>query len=99
MEGAGQDVLAGVLLHLVKPPCPVDLLVDGGALFGLGDQGLHRVPDDALFFVDVGDLQHLPVGQGQGAPVSGLAAPLGIKYGAGHGDPAAAPFQGLDGRN
>ena len=41
VQDAGEDVLAGVLLHLVEAPLPVDGAGDGGTgLCGLG-QGIH----------------------------------------------------------
>ena len=92
-------MLSGVLLHLVKPPFPVDALIDGGAGPGGRGQGRDGVPDDPVLFVDIGDLQDRPVGQGQGAPVGRLTASLGVKDGAGHGNPAPATVQGLSGQN
>ena len=89
-----QDVLAGVLLHLVEPPGPVDLFFHRRAGDGLGRQGLHRVPDNALLLVDVGDGEAHPAGQGQDAAVGGLAAAFGIKDRPGQGDEAAAPSSG-----
>ena len=63
VQDAGEDVLAGVLLHLVEAPLPVDGAGDGGTgLCGLR-QGIHRVPDDAVRLVDVGDMKHRAVGE------------------------------------
>ena len=76
VQDAGEDVLAGVLLHLVEAPLPVDGAGDGGTgLCGLG-QGIHRVPDDAVRLVDVSDMEHRAVGEGQRASVGGLTAPF-----------------------
>lgn len=77
VQDAGEDVLAGVLLHLVEAPLPVDGAGDGGTgLCRLG-QGIHPVPDDAVRLVDVGDMEHRAVGEGQRASVGGLTAPFG----------------------
>ena len=83
-------MLAGVLLHLVEAPRPVDGSGDGGAgLCRLG-QDVHRVPDDAARLVDIGDVQHRPVGEGQSAPVGGLSAALGVEHRAVQSDAPAA---------
>ena len=49
------------------------ILVSLSRLCGLG-QGIHRVPDDAVRLVDVGDMEHRAVGEGQRASVGGLTA-------------------------
>ena len=90
VQDAGEDVLAGVLLHLVEAPLPVDGAGDGGTgLCGLG-QGIHRVPDDAVRLVDVGDMKHRAVGEGQRASVGGLTAPFGVEHRAVQRDAPAA---------
>ena len=79
VQDAGKDVFAGVLLHFVEPPCPVDAAGHGGAGdSGIG-QGVHPVPDDAALLVDIGDGEPGSVRQGQGAVVGGLAAAFGVK--------------------
>ena len=90
VQDAGEVVLAGVLLHLVEAPLPVDGAGDGGTgLCGLG-QGIHRVPDDAVRIVDVGDIKHRAVGEGQRASVGGLTAPFGVEHRAVQSDAPAA---------
>ena len=90
VQDAGKDVLTGVLLHLVEAPRPVDGSGDGGAgLCRLG-QGIHCVPDDAVRLVDIGDVQHRAVGEGQSAPVGRLSAALGVEHRAVQSDAPAA---------
>ena len=92
VQDAGEDVLAGVLLHLVEAPLPVDGAGDGGTgLCRLG-QGIHPVPDDAVRLVDVGDMEHRAVGEGQRASVGGLTAPFGVEHRAVQRDAPAARF-------
>ena len=92
VQDAGEDVLAGVLLHLVKAPCPVDGLCCFGPGHRPGGQGSDHVPDDTRLLVNIGDGQHRAVGKGQGAPVGRLAAALGVKHRAVQRDaPAAGP--------
>ena len=52
-EHSADDMLTGVLLHVVKAPGPVDLPVDGLAL---GQGPVAGVEDDALLLLDVRDL-------------------------------------------
>ena len=92
VQDAGEDVLAGVLLHLVEPPCPVDGLCRFGPGHRPGGQGSDHVPDDTRLLVDISDGQHRAVSKGQGAPVGRLAAALGVKHRAVQRDaPAAGP--------
>ena len=79
VQDAGEDVLAGVLLHLVEPPGPVKGLLHFGAGGGGFGQIIYGVPDDAALLVDVGDVQHRAVRKGQGAPVGRLTAAFGVK--------------------
>ena len=94
-----EDVLAGVLLHLVEPPGPVDPGRHRRPRPGRLGQRVHRVPDDAVLFVDVRHGQGLAALQSQGAPVRRLAAPLGVKDGSVQCQPPAAPFQRLGRRD
>ena len=72
-EHAADDVLAGVLLHVVKAVLPVDAPVNGLAL----GQGLVAgVEDYAVLFLHVGDFC-----RPQRAVVGGLAAAFGVKSG------------------
>ena len=82
VQDAGEDMLAGVLLHLIEPPFPVDGFGSLGPGHGPGGQGIHRVPDDALALMDIRNVEHGAVGQGQGAAVGRLAAALRVKDGA-----------------
>ena len=59
-----------------------------------GGQSVHLVPDHPVLFMDIGDGKAGAVRQGQGAPVGGLAAPLGVKDGAFKGDAAPPPGRG-----
>ena len=79
VQDAGEDVLTGVLLHLVEPPGPVKGLLHCGAGGGGFGQIIYGVPDDAALLVDVGDVQHRAVRKGQGAPVGRLTAAFGVK--------------------
>ena len=90
MQDAGEDVLAGVLLHLVEPRFPVDRAGHGRADRGSFGQGVYGVPEDAVVLVDVQNVQHGAVRKGQGAPIGRLAAAFGVKYRAIQRDPAAA---------
>ena len=67
-------MLAGVLLHVVEPPCPVDAAGDGLPNLHFFIQ---CVENHALFFVDV---QH--AGVSQSAVIGGLSAALRIEGGA-----------------
>ena len=71
-EDAGDDMLSGVLLHMVEAAGPVQGAGDGAA-------GLHSpvagVENDAALFVDVGDM-----GAAQGAVVRRLAADLPLPF-------------------
>ena len=92
VQDAGEDVLAGVLLHLVKTPRPVDGLCGFGPGHRPSGQGRDHVPDDTRLLVDIGDGQHRAVGKGQGAPVGRLAAALGVEHRAVQRDaPAVRP--------
>ena len=92
VQDAGEDVLAGVLLHLIEPPRPVDGLSGFGPGHRPGGQGSDRMPDDTRLLVDIGDGQHRAVGKGQGAPVGRLAAAFGVEHRAVQRDaPAAGP--------
>ncbi len=66
----GQEVLAGVLLHVVEPPRPVEADRGGSARDGRGE-GVSDLPPTPL---DVEDFDAV-----QGAAVSRLAAPFGIE--------------------
>ena len=83
-------MLAGVLLHFVEPPFPVDAAGDGGAGHRAFRQSIHAVPDDAVMLVHIGHVQHGAVRQGQDAPVGGLAAAFGVKHRAVQRDAPAA---------
>ena len=90
-EHTGDDMLAGMLLHMVEAPRPVELAVDGIA---------HRqrliagVGDDAALFADI-----LHRSTAQHAEVAGLTAALGIEGGGiqHHGEAALALLAGEDG--
>lgn len=84
VDEARKQVVGGVLLHQVKPPRPVKLPLDRGANL---ERGVGGVDDLALRKLHV---QHLRAGEG--APVGGLAAPLGEEGGAVEGDPPAVLF-------
>ena len=99
VQRPGQDVFAGVLLHLVEPPGPVDGRLHRRAGDGGGGKALHRVPDHPRLFVDVGDGKARPVRQGEKAAVGGLAAPLGVKDRPGQGDEAPAVRLRQNGRD
>ena len=90
-DHAADDVLAAVLLHMVKAALPVDIAFHGGTC----DQGsIAGVDDDALFFVDV---QHLYAAQTSG--VGRLATALGIKGSAVKDDEELTIFAGLTVQN
>ena len=94
VEGAaqhtGDDMLTGVLLHVVEPPRPVDMAAH---LRAYGQRLVAQVGDDAVFLVYI---QH--AGIAQRAEVGGLAAALGVEGGAVKGD-GKAVFHGLAGRH
>ena len=73
-QHAGDDMLAGVLLHVVESPGPVDAAGDG---LSHGEGPVAGVIDDAVLFVDI---QHLRLTQG--AVIGALSAALGIEGGA-----------------
>ena len=93
-------MLAGVLLHLIEPPVPVDAAGNGCAGRGGSGQDIHRMPDDARLLVDVRHPQHRAVRQGQRAPVGGLTAALRVEHRAVQRDaPAAGLFVRLCGKD
>ena len=89
-QNTGEDVLPGVLLHVVEAPGPVNAAGDVFANF-------HRFFDSVdyhpVLFMDIGDGN-----AAQGPVVGGLAASLGIEGGAVQGDkiPALARLAGED---
>ena len=84
-QHTGDDVLAGVLLHMVKAALPVDFAVYGNA----HRQGMGAgVADDAIALLHV---QHRLAAQP--AQVAGLAAALRIKGGAVERDEVALPLR------
>ena len=74
VQRAGQNMLAGVLLHVVAPPRPVELALNTAAH---GQRRVQRVPDNAAACVHAGDGR-----AAQRAGVTGLAAAFGVKGGA-----------------
>ena len=93
-------MLAGVLLHLIEPPVPVDAAGNGCAGCCGSRQGIHRMPDDTRLLVDVLHLQHRAVRQGQRALVGGLTAALWVEHRAVQRDaPAAGLFVRLCGKD
>ena len=72
-QHAADDVLPGVLLHVVKAPGPVDDPVD---CLPLGKGLVAGVEDDTLLLLDVRD-----PGAAQDAVVGRLAAALGVEGG------------------
>ena len=100
VQNAGKDMLAGVLLHFVKPPVPVDAAGSGCAGRCGSGQGIHRMPDDTRLLVDVQHPQHRAVRQGQSAPVGGLTAALRVEHRAVQRNaPAAGLFVRLCGKD
>ena len=89
-QDAGEDVLPGVLLHVVEPPGPVD---GAGHVFANFHRLFDSVDNDAVLFVDVGD-----GGAVQRAVVGRLAAALGVEGGAvqRHQIPVFARLTGQD---
>lgn len=73
-EDAGEDVLSGVLLHMVEAAGPVDGAIHVFANF---HRVFDSVEDHAVFLVDVGDGKAV-----HRAVVGGLAAAFGIEGGA-----------------
>jgi len=80
VQDAGKDMLAGVLLHLIETPVPVDAAGHGCAGRCGSGQGIHRMPDDTRLLVDVQHPQHRAIRQGQSAPVGGLTAALRVEH-------------------
>ena len=80
VQDAGKDVLAGVLLHFVKAPVPVDGFLYRDARHGGVGQGRNAVPEDAVLFVDIGHGQLGAVRQGQGATVGRLTAAFRVEH-------------------
>ena len=72
--------VAGVLLHFVKAPFPVDAAGNSGAGNGAARQGVHAVPEDAVALVHIGHIQRGAVRQGQGAPVGRLTAAFRVEH-------------------
>ena len=100
VQDAGEDVLAGVLLHFVKTPFPVDAAGNSGAGNSAFRQSVHAVPEDAVALVHIGHIQRGAVRQGQGAPVGGLTAALRVKHCAVQRNaPAAGLFVRLCGKD
>ena len=67
-------MLAGVLLHMVKPPCPVD---EAGDSFPNFHGAIHIVENHAVFFMDVRHRRTV-----QRAVVGRLSAALRVEGGA-----------------
>ena len=89
-QDAGDDVLSGVLLHMVKPADPVDGSHHHRA-------GFHRtVAGVENHAVSLMDIRHTHAAQG--AVVRRLSAPLGIEGGAVQSHPPAV-LRGLTGLN
>ena len=61
-------MLAGVLLHLIEPPVPVDAAGHGWAGHSGSGQSIHRMPEDARLLVDVQHPQHRAVRSGSECP-------------------------------
>ena len=80
VQDAGKDVLAGVLLHFVKAPVPVDGFLYRDARHGGVGQGRNAVPEDAVLLVDIGHGQLGAVRQGQGATVGRLTAAFRVEH-------------------
>ena len=80
VQDAGKDVLAGVLLHFVKAPFPVDAAGNGSAGNSAFRQSVHAVPEDAVMLVHIGHIQRGAVRQGQGAPVGRLTAAFRVEH-------------------
>ena len=100
VQNAGKDMLAGVLLHLIEPPVPVDAAGHGCAGRSGSGQSIHCMPDNARLLVDVLHPQHRAVRQGQRAPVGGLTAALRVEHRAVQRDaPAAGLFVRLCGKD
>ena len=75
-----KDVLAGVLLHFVKAPVPVDGFLYRDDRHGGVGQGRNAVPEDAVLLVDIGHGQLGAVRQGQGATVGRLTAAFRVEH-------------------
>ena len=90
-EHTGDNVLAGVLLHVVKAALPVDLAVYG---FAHGQGFVAGVDDHAVLFLHIAHL-----GLAQCPQVAGLAAALGVECGAvqHHGEAFFQRLAGYDG--
>ena len=78
VEKAGNDVFAGVLLHQVKPPLPID----GAGHFLSRRQGAVAEMEDMLSLLL--DIQHLHAAKD--AHIAGLSAAFGIEGGLIQGD-------------
>ena len=74
-EDAAEDMLPGVLLHVVKAAVPVQEPGDHRPRLHRGGAGVNH---PAVLFVDIGD-GNFPAGGFQNAVVRGLAAPLGVE--------------------
>ena len=83
-EGGGENVLGGVLLHVVAAAGGVDLAVDAGSGLNIFDGGFEVVDDVAVFGVgDFGDAEFDGgVFRGKPSGVVNLAAAGGIEGGA-----------------
>ena len=78
VEGGRENVLAGVLLHVVEPALPVDGAMHHLSGFGVQGSGFDHMRDRSVLFVDdIDDAQ-----RGEAAGVEGLAAGGGIERGA-----------------
>ena len=76
-ENGREKVLAGVLLHVVEAPEPIDGAIDG-AIRGGGLERRSKPVDNARFVLD--DAHHRDAGECAG--VAGLAAGRGVERGA-----------------
>ena len=90
VQDAGEDVFAGVLLHLVKPPLPVEPGGHHSPRDSFRRKLVHRVPDDPAVFVDIQHRNAGAVRQAQHADVRRLPAALRVKYRAVQHDASAA---------
>ena len=75
-EDAAEDVLPGVLLHVVKAAGPVDFAGDRGPGFHIVGAGVEH---HAALLVDVRHRNLLSGGGFQDAAVRGLSAALGVE--------------------
>jgi hypothetical protein len=96
-EGGGENVLGGVLLHVIAPAGGIDLTVDAGSGLKVSQGSIEVMDDAAVFGVgDFGDTKFVVAGE-EGAGIVDLASAGGIEGGPVENDGGTRGFEdGVD---